>query len=118
MNTYKIKENLSNKTLSAVAENANDLQGVILQQETQRYCKSGILAPHVIGYVGQVDEAEVVLFSEKYAYGDMIGRTGIERSYDKYLRGKNGCIGIRVNAMGKELGIVYYYTFYYLLTQV
>lgn len=102
-----IKENLSREMLARIAEHESDLPGVMLQQETQRFYKTATLAPHVIGYVGLVDESEVVLNPEQYMYGDIIGRTGIEKVYDQYLRGRNGYTGIRVNALGRELGVIF-----------
>ena len=44
----------------------------------------------MLGYVGEVDARELARLGEGYAGGDKIGKGGIERAYDTYLRGEPG----------------------------
>jgi penicillin-binding protein 2 len=53
----------------------------------RRYRKE--IAAHVLGYVGEVDES-VIEKNSYYVLGDYIGISGIEQSYEQYLRGKKG----------------------------
>jgi penicillin-binding protein 2 len=65
----------------------------------------GINSPHVIGYVGEVSEDEVKNDSSLNP-GDVIGKTGIEKQYDKILRGIDGAELIEVDANGNLLGVL------------
>ncbi|MDX6622672.1 MAG: penicillin-binding protein 2 [Solirubrobacterales bacterium] len=59
-------------------------------------------AAHVLGTVGEINEDE--LKEKRYAgleAGDEIGKTGIEDSYDRLLRGEPGVTRVQVNAMGQ-----------------
>src|SRR6185437_11268757 len=60
-------------------------------------------AAHVIGYVGEISDAELDLpqFIE-YHPGDVIGKDGIEREYDSTLRGVDGERRVLVDSMGRE----------------
>jgi penicillin-binding protein 2 len=62
----------------------------------------GRLAAHILGYVGETTEAELASL-KGYRLGDDIGRTGIERSYEKYLRGVTGLEKLEVDAAGRVL---------------
>ena len=61
--------------------------------------------PHMIGYVGEVSESEVKSDSS-LSIGDVIGKTGIEKQYDKVLRGTDGAELIEVDANGNLLGVL------------
>ncbi|MGH2726781.1 MAG: hypothetical protein ACRDKS_07365, partial [Actinomycetota bacterium] len=61
----------------------------------------GNLAAHVLGYVGETTEAELERLREKdYRLGDSIGRTGVERAYEQWLRGVPGIDKLEVNSSG------------------
>jgi penicillin-binding protein 2 len=65
---------------------------------------------HALGYTSVISQEEYrSLEQEKYGINDFIGKSGIELSYEKYLRGSNGSRQVEVDAIGKsikELGIV------------
>ncbi len=62
--------------------------GFYVQPRTLRkYSKP--IAPHVLGYVSEVDDG-LIRKNPYYKPGDYIGKSGIEESYEKYLRGKRG----------------------------
>ena len=74
--------------------------------DTQRrlYPRDGFAA-HLIGYVGEVSEED--LNTEKFAFyepGDVVGKSGIEETYDALLRGTDGSRDVIVNSHGKEVG--------------
>jgi penicillin-binding protein 2 len=61
----------------------------------------GNLAAHVLGYVGETTEGELDRLREKdYRLGDSIGRTGVERTYEQWLRGSAGIDKLEVNSSG------------------
>lgn len=63
----------------------------------------GALIAHVVGYLSEVTQAEFERSEGKYRRGDFIGRKGLERSLEKYLRGVDGRILKAVDSKGREL---------------
>jgi penicillin-binding protein 2 len=61
------------------------------------------IAAHVLGYMAEVDSADIKR-DEYYASGDLIGKTGIEKSYEQALRGTKGVKYYLQNAVGVETG--------------
>lgn len=61
------------------------------------------IAPHILGYIGEVDQ-ELCDRDPEYKEGDYIGISGIEESYENYLRGKKGVKIMMFDAMNKEVG--------------
>ncbi len=74
----------------------------LIQAWRRQYPQDG-LAAHVIGYVGEISEAELnaPAFID-YHQGDIIGKDGIEREYDQALRGVDGQQRVMVDNMGHE----------------
>ena len=76
-----------------------------LDEQRRLYPKNGFLA-HLIGYVGEVSEND--LNNDKYAAyspGDVVGKSGVEETYDGVLRGIDGSRDVIVNSHGKEVGV-------------
>ena len=70
----------------------------------RRTYPAGALAANVLGYVGEISEEELKNSSEgEYLGGDLIGKTGIERSYEAELRGTAGEEALEVDARGRRV---------------
>lgn len=70
----------------------------------RRTYPAGALASNVLGYVGEISEEELRASSrEEYSGGDLIGKTGIERSYEIDLRGIAGEEALEVDARGRKV---------------
>jgi penicillin-binding protein 2 len=69
----------------------------------RRQYPQGGFAAHVTGYVGEISETELDLpqFSD-YRQGDIIGKDGLEKQYDKTLRGVDGQQRVQVDNLGHE----------------
>jgi len=79
-----------------------ELETVDIQRRL--YPRDGFAA-HLIGYVGEVSEE--MLNNPKYAYyepGDVVGKSGVEESYDAMLRGQDGSRDVVVDSRGREVG--------------
>ena len=77
--------------VARVSEVLNDLPGVDLEVQPIRDYPDGPAGSHVIGYVGAITQGEYEhLKHEGYSPNDVIGKDGLEFSYDKYLRGTPG----------------------------
>ena len=73
----------------------------MIRAQRRLYPKDG-LAAHVIGYVGEVSEAELNTPEfAKFHPGDMIGKDGIERQYNDILMGVDGKRQVEVDNFGK-----------------
>ncbi len=99
----RLKQGLSLKEATIVESHLFDLPGVEIYPEAQRNNPQGAYAAHVIGYVGAISEAQL----EREEFQDLprhsiIGQAGVERIYDRTLRGRAGSKLIEVNALGHE----------------
>lgn len=85
-----------------VLERAEDYPGITAQLELVRdYPRpAGADAAHVLGYLGPVTEAEAAQ-SASLGLRDLIGRAGLERRYDRYLRGTSGTRYVAVDHLGR-----------------
>jgi penicillin-binding protein 2 len=75
-----------------------------IDEQRRLYPRNGF-ASHLIGYVGEVSEE--MLNDPRYAYyepGDVVGKSGIEESYDALLRGVDGSRDVLVDSHGREVG--------------
>ena len=95
--------------VSVVEEERHDLPGVEIQFESRRgylsYNGGLPLAPHIIGYVGLMDETTYQRKREMgYRLDDQIGKRGVERLCESVLRGREGMKFIEVDAFGREVG--------------
>jgi penicillin-binding protein 2 len=88
--------------------NANliDLQGVDVIPTPRRNYRYGPLASHVLGYMSEIGQDELENLPEDsphYEQGDYIGRRGLERRYERDLKGKDGIERIVVDARGNRI---------------
>jgi penicillin-binding protein 2 len=100
-----VREDLVWDEVSKIAIHAPDLPGVVLDSGLLReYPEADVLA-HVLGYVGAVNTAEQAEDQDPLLQLPefRIGKGGIERSYDKVLRGRSGLSRVEVNAIGREI---------------
>ena len=88
-----------------IAAHRNELPELETIEEERRLYPSNGFAAHLIGYVGEVSEE--MLDDPRYAFyqpGDVVGRSGVEESYDTVLRGQDGSRDVIVDSHGRELG--------------
>jgi penicillin-binding protein 2 len=86
-------------------ENQSSFPGVSVERVFTREYKQGTLAAHLFGNVGEVTAQQ--LKEPRYAglvQGDLVGQSGIEYEYDRFLRGKPGTDRIQVDALGRPTG--------------
>jgi len=79
-----------------------EFNGFFIQARTMRYYPLGVAA-HAIGYLGEATENDIDT-SSYYKMGDYIGMSGLEKSYETYLRGKKGTRFVLVDALNREQG--------------
>ena len=99
-----VKRDLSQEELALVEEKDRLFPGAIVIPEGKRYYPNGPVAAHVLGYVGEVSEEE--LRTGDYYPGDMVGRSGVEKEYEEFLKGIPGWEKWEVDATGKKRKLV------------
>jgi penicillin-binding protein 2 len=83
-------------------EHAAQFRGVKIRPTYLRHYNSQALAAQVLGYDGEISPTQLKqMRKEGYAAGDVIGQSGVEASYDKYLRGDPGLAQLRVDSLGR-----------------
>ncbi len=104
-NPVKIAHDISYTQLSLIEEKADELSGVEVGVEPLRHYRYADLCFHVIGYVGEIT-CDEIKEDTSYALGDYTGKMGLERYYDRILRGTHGIEYAEVDARGKAVGTV------------
>ncbi len=99
----KIKDNLSWEEVARIQLNAPDLPGIIIDEGLSRDYPVGKEAAHVIGYVSSVSENDVKDDPLLEVPGFKIGKAGIEKLFEKKLRGRGGNLKLEVNAFGRVM---------------
>ncbi len=100
----KIKPDISKDEVAKVEAHRVYLPGVTIQIEPKRYYPYGTMAAHALGYVSEVNADELKTKEYKdYSPGDYVGKYGLERMYETYLRGTDGEKRVEVDAMGREI---------------
>lgn len=103
----RVMERASKSIAFALAEQRPNLPGVSVVTEMQRRYPNGTAASHVLGYLGQISSSEFQqLRSEGYQQDWLIGKVGLEKMYDAFLRGQHGGTRIEVDASGRSVKIL------------
>jgi len=103
----KIKEGLSLEEVTLIESHRLDLAGTLIEPEPQRNYLYGTLAAHLLGYVGEISPAQLQESGNSDVLpGTSVGQSGIEKTYDPYVRGDVGEKIIEVDAMGHEMKVL------------
>ncbi len=97
------------KTFFYLGEHRPQFPGVAIVQDSIRDYLEGPLAAHVLGYVGPFSPTEAANPSfppSRYSQDDIVGKSGVELSYEHYLQGTKGHVVDQVNSAGRNVGPV------------
>jgi penicillin-binding protein 2 len=100
-----LKQDITPDEQAFIEAHRNELPELETRDEQRRLYPPDGFAAHLIGYVGEVSEED--LNSSKFDFyepGDVVGKSGVEQTYDSYLRGTDGSRDVIVNSHGKEVG--------------
>lgn len=102
----RLAKDIGFSQLSNLEENKLNLAGVYYDQIPERYYPNKVKAPHLFGYVKEVDRLirRDLSNRELYELGDLVGWSGLEKQYESYLMGKRGTYFFEVDASGREVG--------------
>jgi len=100
-----IKQDITADEQAFIEAHRNELPELeTIDEERRLYPRDGFAA-HLIGYVGEVSEED--LNNPRFAYyepGDVVGKGGVEETYDEILRGRDGSREVIVDSHGREVG--------------
>lgn len=97
-----LRDGLSDVEMAALALERHNLRGVDSQATLVRYYPYADLFAHSVGYVSRINEEEMrVLDRGRYAGTDVIGKVGIERTYEDILHGVPGFRKVETNVHGR-----------------
>ncbi|MGA3264820.1 MAG: penicillin-binding protein 2, partial [Terracidiphilus sp.] len=100
-----IKQEVTADEQAFIEAHRNELPELeTIDEERRLYPRDGFAA-HIIGYVGEVSEQ--MLNDPRYASyepGDVVGKAGVEETYDQLLRGQDGSRDVIVDSHGREVG--------------
>jgi penicillin-binding protein 2 len=99
-----IKLNLTEQDIAQFSEIKYKFPGVNIETQMTRYYPHGELFAHVIGYVGRINDKELKkIDKEAYAGTNLIGKIGVEKSYEDLLHGVPGNESVEADAFGNVL---------------
>lgn len=100
----QIKHDVGPEIITRIEERRSEFEGVVIEVQAVRNYINNETAAHLFGYVGEISEDELKKKkAEGYKTGDIVGKFGLEKVYDKELRGINGGSQIEVNVSGKPV---------------
>ena len=102
-----IKQDISADEQAFIEARRNELPELETRDEERRLYPRDGFASHLIGYVGEVSEED--LNNPAFAYnepGDVVGKAGVEETYDALLRGTDGSKDVIVDSHGREVGLL------------
>ncbi|MDY6880478.1 MAG: penicillin-binding protein 2 [Thermodesulfobacteriota bacterium] len=102
-----LKRDISRDSLAALETHRFNLPGIMIKVMPCRHYIYGDLACHILGYLGEISESQ--LRRRRYLEnkpGDLIGKSGVEWKWQKYLNGKRGGEQVEVDAEGRRIRVI------------
>lgn len=103
-----IASNVDEAAIAAISESSGEIPGISVVQRTKRAYNHALYFAHIIGYTGQITEAELETLNGEdgtgtYQLSDYIGKTGLEKEMESVLSGTKGIERITLNSNGKVI---------------
>ena len=103
----RIKADVTPDIVTIIEEQKTNYPGVIIEVQPIRDYMNKEEAAHTYGYVSEINDMELEKKKDEgYKSGDIIGKFGLEKIYDKELRGENGGQQVEVDVTGKPVQII------------
>ncbi len=88
---YTIYEDVDVDVITKIKERQKEFKGIEIEKEYFRLYNEGEMAAHILGGIGKISRDEYEKLKDSgYGYNDLIGKRGIEKEYEKYLKGEDG----------------------------
>jgi penicillin-binding protein 2 len=103
----RIAQDVPQDKARLVAESSAELPGVRVVVETRREYPDGALMSHILGYTGAIDPDTYERLRPKgYLADDLIGKTGVESTFESQLRGTYGVQVVERDATGRDIQVL------------
>ncbi|EIW17024.1 MULTISPECIES: penicillin-binding protein 2 [Pelosinus] len=105
----RIKSDIGPDIVTRIEERRAELPGVVIEIQPIRNYINNELAAHLFGYVSEINDVELEEAKEKsneYKSGDIIGKFGLEKVYDRELRGIDGGNQVEVDVTGRPVNVL------------
>lgn len=100
--TVSLAKDVGMDTISEIEERHHEFPGIITSVIPVREYVDAFEEAHVLGYIGAINQSQYDnLKNEGYSNNDLIGQTGVEKTAEKYLRGRDGKRSIEVDTSGR-----------------
>lgn len=100
----EIANNITKNSILKFSEENSNFSGIDIITKPVVTYNNGSLASHVLGYCGKITQSELENVGDGYDKNELIGKTGIQYVFEKYLRGKNGKRQIDMDVNGNITG--------------
>src|SRR5215207_8992205 len=105
--TVRVAQDVEPEVAGFIAESSSQLPGVEVVVETRRKYEYGPLTSQVVGYTGPISGEELAdLKEEGYQPDDLLGRAGVEATYEDALRGAYGLQTVERDAAGRPVQVL------------
>lgn len=99
---FDVAKDVSVQTATIIKEKSRTLTGVEITESSKRSYLDGTLLPHILGTVGPIYAEEYEqLKAQGYGLNDILGKSGLEKAYESYLKGEDGIVQIEKNMYGE-----------------
>jgi len=99
---FDVAKDVSVQTATIFKELSRELTGVEITESSKRCYSDGTVLPHLLGTVGPIWAEEYQRLKEQgYALNDTLGKSGLEKAYESYLKGSDGIVQIEKNMYGE-----------------
>ena len=103
---FTAASDISAETASEIKERRYQMSGVDVTVEPIRVINDGTFAPHVVGRTGLISAEEAESYTERgYPLNAVVGKDGVEKAFEDYLRGTEGESLVEVDSTGKVVGV-------------
>ena len=100
-NSATIAKDISQNSVAKLGEEKYKIYGISIVSVPKRYYPNGTLLSHTIGYVSKISSTEYEnKKNEGYNVNSVIGKAGIEQSFERYLKGTDGVIKEETDSLG------------------
>ena len=103
----RVKTDVGPDIVTKIEERRSELPGVVIEIQPLRNYVNNELGAHIFGYVSEINDVELEKRkADGYKAGDIVGKFGLEKVYDKEIRGADGGNQVEVDVNGRPVQVI------------